>query len=870
MFCLAALPAVTRAQAAGGIKGVVYDDHGEPLPFATIYVKETETGTATNIEGHYHLSLPPGTYTLVFQYLGYAAREQKFTIGNGYRQADIALEPEALVLQAVEISAKAEDPAYTIMRKAIAKSKYHVQQIDSFSAQVYIKGSGRLLNAPFFLRRKLAREGIDSSFTFVSESISEIKYQRPNTFSEKVIYVRTSGQDNGTSPNAYIMGSFYEPILAGAISPLSPRAFAYYNFTYLGTFTDRQYEVSKIKVTPRSRGDDVFAGILNIVEGYWSIYSLDLTTSRAGIKFTIKQIYNPINDVAWLPVSHKFDVNGTVMGFAFEYDYLATVRDYVIALNPDLPTALKVIDEKVAEELAAALAAQAKNDTISAKQKLAAGKEVSRKELRKLINEYEKEQLEESGEPRVVGNYAYSVDSLAANSDSAFWQQVRPVPLTAREITGYKKLDSLVIAENEQVAADSLKAAKYRGFQIRDILFGDNYLLNNNDRLRYYSPLASLNFNTVEGYNFNIKLRYRHDFNLTSRLELIPVVRYSFARQVVTGMGTINFSYHNRTVREGLVSLSGGKFVRQLNNANPIHPLVNTMTTLLFKSNYMKLYEAGFISLAHTGKFTGNFGYSLRITWSERTNLQNNTSHTWIEQNKEYTPNNPANAGLADTGFPFHQALTGEASLTYRPWLRYRIKNERKIAISSSSPTFTLLYRKGFAARPGATDFDYLEVGVKHNVRLGVRGRLGFDLTAGRFLNTTRLYFMDFKHFAGNESPFLLNNPVGGYRLLSYYNYSTSEDFFSALTYYKFRKFLFTQMPLLRLTGVKEFVFVNYLATPYSNNYVEAGYGIDNLFRFLRVEGAVSFQEGRYLGFGVKVGIATNISNNDGSLAITF
>ncbi len=238
------------ARAQGGIRGFIYNNEGEPLPFATIYVKQTETGTTTNIEGYFNLPLATGTYSLLFQYLGYAAQEKSVTIDAGYQQFDISLQPESLMLQEVEINAKMEDPAYTIMRKAIAKSKFHLQQIDSFSARVYTKGSGRLVDSPFFLRKALAKEGIDSSFTFVSESISDISYKRPNTFSEKVISVRTSGDDNNTSPNSYIMGSFYEPTIADAISPLSPKAFGYYKFEYLGTFTDRQYAVSKIRVTP--------------------------------------------------------------------------------------------------------------------------------------------------------------------------------------------------------------------------------------------------------------------------------------------------------------------------------------------------------------------------------------------------------------------------------------------------------------------------------------------------------------------------------------------------------------------------------------------------------------------------------------------
>jgi hypothetical protein len=225
---------------------------------------------------------------------------------------------------------------------------------------------------------------------------------------------------------------------------------------------------------------------------------------------------------------------------------------------------------------------------------------------------------------------------------------------------------------------------------------------------------------------------------------------------------------------------------------------------------------------------------------------------------------------LADTRFPFHQSLVVGLGIDYQPWQKYRINRGRKRPIASTSPSFTLNYKKGIPALDGDTDFDYLETGVKYNFKLGVRGRLGFDLTVGKFLNTNNLYFMDYKHFMGNETPFLLDNPIGGYRLLSYYNYSTSDQFFSGISYYQFRKFIFTQMPMLRLTGVKEMVFLTYLATPYSENYFEVGYGIDNLFRIFRVEAAAAFQDYKYSSFGIKIGIATSITSDGNSLSFGF
>ena len=54
---------------AQGIEGTVVDTDNNPVEFATIYVKEVGTGASTNIEGAFKMSLPSGTYNLVFYLL---------------------------------------------------------------------------------------------------------------------------------------------------------------------------------------------------------------------------------------------------------------------------------------------------------------------------------------------------------------------------------------------------------------------------------------------------------------------------------------------------------------------------------------------------------------------------------------------------------------------------------------------------------------------------------------------------------------------------------------------------------------------------------------------------------------------------------
>ncbi|MEM6336868.1 MAG: carboxypeptidase-like regulatory domain-containing protein, partial [Bacteroidota bacterium] len=69
-FLCALTPAALAQQ--GQLVGVVIDaEFGDPLPGANIIVEGTATGTATDFEGRYTLSLAPGTYDVVYSFIGY-------------------------------------------------------------------------------------------------------------------------------------------------------------------------------------------------------------------------------------------------------------------------------------------------------------------------------------------------------------------------------------------------------------------------------------------------------------------------------------------------------------------------------------------------------------------------------------------------------------------------------------------------------------------------------------------------------------------------------------------------------------------------------------------------------------------------------
>ncbi len=850
----------------GGVQGIISDENGSELSFATVFVKQRGTGTTANAEGRYEIHLDPGRYELVFQHLGRRSEVRVVDVQDQLEKLNVILVPQEIMLESVTIGGDDEDPAYSIMRRAIAKANYHRNVLDSYSARVYIKGAGKLKDYPWLAKKALEKEGIEKNRVFISESVSDIKFTRPNKFEEKVISIRSDGKDNNTSPNGYIFGSFYEPEIAGTITPFSPKAFSYYKFEYLGTFKDREYEISRIRVTPRSKGDNVVDGIINVVEDDWSLHSLDLHTSKLGIGIQIKSTCAPIDDKVWLPVSHQFRIDGKVFGFEFEYSYLASVSNYTIELNQSVYVPkMEVVDEKkeqgLAREIEQVQRQNRKQDpgkTVQLQDRLAAGEEITRKELKSIIKEYEKEERKQQKEPEVISDVTFSVDSLAYRKDSLYWAEVRPIPLTREEIVGYEKADSVAAVERAQAEGDTLKSSRHKGFQPWDILIGDRYKVGEHSNFRIYFPMPG--FTTVEGFNVVYRVAYGmvlQDTNRT-RFTVRPVARYAFSRKQFSGY--LNISLRNANYR---LDVDAGRYVTQFNPERPILPVVNTFTTLLLEKNLMKLYERDFVDVRYRRRVNPFLSVATDWSISHRRELFNESDFKLIDRKRVegYTPNQPAHETMENTGFPSHSAFVGAIGVSARPWLKFRVRNGRKREIRSSSPTLTFDYRKGFGdVFNSEVEFDQLELGVKHEFRVGARGNVHFWFRGGMFLNDDSMYFMDYKHFPGNQTPFSTTDPVGSFRLLDYYRYSTNDRYFSGNVHYQFRKFLVTTIPKVRLTGIRENVFVNYLATPSSRNYTELGYSIDGILRIFRLEAAAAFRDGRYVGYGLRIGVATNIA----------
>ncbi len=83
------------------ITGKVTDKDGSPLIGVTVMLKGSNTGTITNLEGNYNLSVAENS-TLVFSFIGYKTLEVPL---NGEKEVDVQLEEDISSLDEVQINA---------------------------------------------------------------------------------------------------------------------------------------------------------------------------------------------------------------------------------------------------------------------------------------------------------------------------------------------------------------------------------------------------------------------------------------------------------------------------------------------------------------------------------------------------------------------------------------------------------------------------------------------------------------------------------------------------------------------------------------------------------------------------------------------
>ncbi len=881
-FCWLSFGSVLHAQT---LKGRITDTNGKPVGDASLFVKELKLGTAANIDGFYELKVPEGTYTCTFQCLGYDPETRNVTIDRNTVVLDISLREKAYELKEVIISDKKEDPAYGIMRRAIAMAPYYLNQVSEYKADLYLKGSLHIIKISRLVKRlaKEELEGFKEGNTYLEESYNEIEFTAPNKYRQKVL--KKTGnfpKDNGgINAMELITASVYDPqAILPNISPLSSSAFAHYRFRYEGFSEESGRVVNKIKITPIHKSKQLISGYIYIADNYWNVAAVDVTGEFViGGDYRLQINFGEVTDDVWLPVSHRIDFNGSILGNKGSFHYVSSVKYTHMTENASLrkPDALvlaeqqrKAMQRTEAPPLALTPAStETKSKTAKKIEEISAKEDLSNREAYKLARLMQKEADAKKKESQSLDltatlyeDYKVTVDSNAAKRDTAYWEKMRPVPLTPSELKGYQEKEIQQTGTFRVPTNDSAKHQKKSQSPFvktsKKVLLGTDINIGKKGGTVQYRGLkpSRLGFNTVDGFFIGQKLTYYKDFaekRRENRLTVTPEVVWAINRRTVRWNTNAGLTY--APLRRGNIHLAFGQTTTDFNEFEGIHPFENTVASLFFRRNYQKLYKNDYIRLGNAIDIANGLQLTTDIQYARRKMLDNVSDYSFFYRDaREYTTNIPVNAELTEPPVD-HTAASFSVRIDYTPRSYYRIdRNNRKRPVKSDFPTFSVGWRKGVKNMFGSDcDFDHLNVGVYHSIETGLMQKLTYSLRGGMFVNDKSVFFPDFKHFRTVEIPVTMGTIEGRtFNLLEYYRYDTSDKYAEVHVSFTAPFLVLKYLPFFNNRLWEESLLLNYLYTPEMKNYIEAGYTIG---LFWKAGIFVGFENFKYRSVGAKLSI---------------
>ncbi|WP_299392453.1 DUF5686 and carboxypeptidase regulatory-like domain-containing protein [uncultured Gelidibacter sp.] len=804
-------------QAFSQLKGRITDQNNSPLPFVNVYIENSFTGTTSNDEGYYELNLSkPDTYTIVFQFLGYKTVKKEVEITQFPYQLNATLSEEQISLNEVVINAD-ENPADIIMKKAIASRKANLEKINAFKADFYSRGLIRIKNAPekFFGQEMddflIGLDSTRSGILYLSETISEIEYLRPNKLKEKIIASKVSGDNNGFSFNTAsdVDFNFYNNTVElgnQIISPIADYAFNYYKYKLEGVFYDDKGNlINKIKVIPRRENDRIFSGTIYIVDNQWTIYALelDITGIQAQIPpaevITITQNFSYSDkDQLWVIISQGIDFSYSMFGFKGDGRYTAVYSNY--NFTPELT-------------------------------KKSFGKEI------------------------------LSFANEANKKDSTYWKSIRPVPLTDEEISDYLIKDSIQTVRESKPYLDSIDA-KNNHFKLRNIVFGYSHRNSFEDwSMGYSSPLSDFQFNTVQGYNSKLNFYYRKNEDEFRRyFSANATFQYGVSDERLRATASFRYKFNN--ISKPFLTLSGGVQTQQFNEAQPISPLVNSVSSLFFENNYLKLYDKSFAEVGYSQEISNGINLYSNLAYERRKALVNTTDQVFLnDQNDIYSSNNPRNPNaFGIPAFDTHHILKFNLNARFNFGQDYLSYPDSKVNIPNSSyPTLFVGYEKGFSASENQYNFDQVKVRLTQRFNIGNKGDFKYNVKAGTFFNADDIGFMDYYHPNGNQTHIGTSSTyLNVFNNLPYYALSTNNSYLEMHAEHDFKGLILSRVPLINKLNYNLVIGAHAFSTEHQKPYQEFSIGIDNIgfkkFRFLRVDYVRSYQNG-YQGDAVIFGL---------------
>ncbi len=773
------------------VSGVVYAQDGEStLPFATIKSVKTSKTTQTDIDGKYSISLPSGDDSL--RVLAFGIKPKSIYVTNESIQIiDIYTGEDAVELEKVVLVA-AENPAFNVLReinrykKQNDYSKSSGYKYDSYSR---IEVDADNITEKFKEKKILQKigeavqeldllkdeDGNDLLPIYIFETVSKFSAKNnPYTQKETVVATKASGLgiEDGGLVSQFVGASYQQFNLYDN----TITAFGKELLSPVSAFWKSNYKYMLLDTSIIYQGD--------------SVYYIKFRPKRAQDLAFVGEMYIGYSDYAIRRLEMKLQETANlnfIDKLSINREWKKSEESFWFPKDTYLEVGVKELSKNMTGLLIRTRTAYSNV---------------------KLIDEFPDKHFE----------YGLDLADDRRDKSEKFWKENRADSLTADEL----RANELV-----KEVSDSPIVKSY--LDIIDAVFGGRYpILNKKIWLGTYSRLYA--YNTIEKHRLRLGFKTFNEFS--SNIQLQGYTAYGTGDNAWKYGAKVKIIVHRKPWTE--LQFASKNEIDLLGITGLVQSeLFDIFTKWGTQSGAMWNNEQ---SVSIYRQLNRHFSTKIKLKHNEKSPLFN------------YAYHNPNNQSEIKSNLTTNEIVT---SLRFAKNEVYAVNGiNRKRLGGSKWPTFDLDYTYGASGVLGS-DLEYhrLDLTVFKKIGLGGFGRTKFWIKGGKIFNPVPLHLL--KVHLGNPTPFY---SVYANNTMNFFEFA-SDEYIQFTHVHRFDGFFMNRIPLIKKLKWRAVMTSNIvwgglseinkkldasgnlkLNTLEAKPYAEIGYGLENIFKFLRVQ----------------------------------
>lgn len=720
---------------------------------------------------------------------------------------------EAVAKDISNIYGKRGVSADSIMEKVIFFAPFYESIVNEYRAELYIKGRVNIRKKNHIIRflptMFRIRKGVNE---YMMETYSDLHFTAPDIYDQKVkAGVGTASEfweaDGRLLEyfhiNIYSSTLLYDKLL----SPLASNAKKYYTYyidSIMGPEFNRQYKICFI---PKSKSFQLVGGYMVVSDNVWSVREIRFAGRSEMFRFdNLLQLGEVGAPDEFLPVRYMVEGSFRFLGNVIDGSYTASLKY----------------------------------------------SEISQKDTGREVEEQKKEKYD------LTESYTLSNDTNAYQRDTAYFNSLRPIPLTQHEQSLYQDY----FLRRDTVGVTKKKLNKNLEFwgQIGDALIS-RYTVNL-DKLGSVrcSPLINpflLSYSGSNGISYRQEFKYNRLFPGDRLLRIVPRIGYNFKQKEFYWRVRSDFDYWPRKRAALHVELGNGNRIYSSDVLDDLKAIPDSLFD--FNQIHLDYFNDLYLNVEHSWEIVNGLTLDVGLSIHRRTEVERSnfdivfpdTPPTrLVSDGQSYLPG--FDPEILNKFRHTYNSFAPRVRLTWKPGQYYYMNGDRKVNLHSKYPTVSVDWERGIkGVLQSSGSYERVEVDFQHNVPLGLMRDLYFRLGWGAFTRQEELYFVDFANLRRSNLPTGWNDDIGGvFQLLDGRWYNSSRKYVRAHAVYEAPFLLIRHLNKYTQYVLNERLYFNMLFVPHLNPYLELGYGIGtHVFDFGVF---TSFANWKYQEIGVK------------------